>query len=217
MTEPSLKIFLDRKLAEFNQPAFIMDDPVSIPHRFTNKADIEIAGFFAATFSWGNRKTIINKSLELMALMDHAPYEFCLRHQDKDLKRIVHFSHRTFNATDLLYFVAFFNFHFSKHKSLETAFTQFGGDIENMLKGFHHYFFSLPDIPQRTRNISPSELICPVDLHVARVAKKLGLLHSKSTGWKAAMELTKELRKLDQDDPVKYDLALFGMGIIDKF
>lgn len=251
--EPSLKIFLDNKLAEFNQPVFIKDDPVSIPHRYKGKQDIEIAGFFAAIFAWGNRRTIINKSVELMQLLDDAPHQFILHHKEKDLKRFLLFSHRTFNSTDLLYFIAFFRFHYSNHNSLETAFTRHGNTIEEMLKGFHDYFFSLPHVPERTKkhiatpernssckrlnmflrwmvrkddkgvdfgiwkNISPSQLICPIDLHVERVAKKLDLLHDKLSGWKAAMALTERLRELDPDDPVKYDLALFGLGVIDKY
>ncbi len=245
--------FLNAKADLYNQPSFIKADPISIPHLFTKKQDIEIAGFFAATFAWGNRTTIINKSKELMQLMDNAPHEFCLHHSPKDLKKVLNFKHRTFNTTDLLYFISFFKFHYSKHKSLETAFTRHGNTAEEMLTGFHHYFFSLADIPERTRkhiatperkssckrinmflrwmvrqddkgvdfgiwkNISPAQLICPIDLHVARVAKKLNILQRKQTDWQAAMELTEYLRTLDAADPVKYDFALFGLGAIEKF
>jgi uncharacterized protein (TIGR02757 family) len=253
MTNARLKDFLDRKVDEYNQPFFINGDPICIPHLFTKKQDIEIAGFFAAIFAWGNRTTIINKSKELLALMDMQPYEFCLHHEMKDLKKLTGFKHRTFNDTDLLYFIEFFKYHYSKHKSLERAFTKGGDTVEKMLTGFHHYFFSLDDVPNRTRkhisnpergstckrlnmflrwmvrndnrgvdfgiwkNISPAQLICPIDLHVARVAKRFNLLHRKQVDWLAAIELTDYLRTLDKDDPVKYDFALFGMGVIDKF
>jgi uncharacterized protein (TIGR02757 family) len=253
MTDPSIKIFLDSKVAEFDQPRFIQDDPVSIPHLFKRKQDIEIAGFFAAIFSWGNRKTIIKKSIELMRLMDNAPYEFCINNTDEDLKGLLNFSHRTFNSTDLLYFISFFHFHYKHSETLETAFTRGGKTVEEMLIGFHRYFFSLEFVPARTmkhiatpeRNssckrlnmflrwmvrkdnngvdlgiwekISPAQLICPIDLHVARVAKRLGLISGKQSGWKSALELTSRLREFDPEDPVKYDFALFGLGIIDKF
>lgn len=253
MTQQELKKFLDKKLVDFNQPSFIKDDPVCIPHRFRKKQDIEIAGFFAAIFAWGNRRTIINKSLELMKLMDEAPFQFITQHEEKDLKKLLSFCHRTFNSTDLLYFIEFFKAHYKENKSLEQAFTRMGGDMEAMLTGFHHYFFSLEHVPARTRkhvaspeknssckrlnmylrwmvrkdeqgvdfgiwkNISPADLICPIDLHVERVAKKLGLLEAKTTGWKAAKMLTERLAELDPNDPVKYDLALFGLGVIDKF
>src|SRR5882762_7538302 len=86
--QKDLRKFLDKKVEEYNRPAFILDDPISIPHQFTQKQDIEIAGFFAAIFSWGNRTTIIRKSQELMQLMDNAPYEFCLHHDAEGLKKL---------------------------------------------------------------------------------------------------------------------------------
>lgn len=253
MQEKELKRFLNKKVEQYNQPAFIKDDPISIPRLFDKKQDIEIAGFFAAVFSWGNRTTIINKSNELMQLMSNAPYEFCLNHSPKELKKITGFTHRTFNSTDLLYFIEFFKYHYSKNKSLETAFTKHGATVEEMLAGFHHYFFSLEYVPARSKkhiatpergsgckrlnmylrwmvrndskgvdfgiwkNISPSQLICPIDLHVARVARRLGILKRKQTDWQAALELTQYLRTLDKNDPVKYDFALFGLGIMEKF
>ena len=117
---------MDKKVEQYNQPAFIKDDPISIPHLFTKKQDIEIAGFFAAVFAWGNRTTIINKSKELMQLMNMQPYEFCLNADLSRLKRLLNFKHRTFNATDLLYFVEFLKFHYQHNNSLETAFTKWG-------------------------------------------------------------------------------------------
>lgn len=252
-----LKEFLDKKVAEYNQPSFIKNDPISIPHLFSKKQDIEIAGFFAATFAWGNRTTIIQKSKELMQLMDMSPYDFCLNHNDSDLKKMLSFKHRTFNSTDLLYFIEFFKMHYSGNDSLETAFSKWitkkEKTVENALVGFHHYFFSLEHIPVRTKkhiatpekgssckrinmflrwmvrtdnkgvdfgiwkNISPSQLVCPIDLHVARVAKRLNILKRKQPDWQAALELTDYLRKLDKDDPVKYDLALFGLGSMEKY
>ena len=111
----SLKILLDAKVELYNQPLFIKDDPISIPHQFSKQQDIEIAGFFAAIFSWGNRTTIINKSKELLQLMDNVPHEFCMNAGAVGLKKLLNFKHRTFNATDLLYFVEFFRYHYSSH------------------------------------------------------------------------------------------------------
>ncbi|HEY9340401.1 MAG TPA: TIGR02757 family protein [Hanamia sp.] len=254
-----LKSFLDKKVIQFNNPSFIKDDPVCIPHLFSKKQDIEIAGFFAATFAWGIRKTIINKCKLLMQLMDNAPYDFCVNHTDNDLKELEGFCHRTFNDTDLLYFVSFLKSHYSKHKSLESAFfnketmKQSDHVVEVSLNYFYQYFFSLEDVPQRTKKhiaspqrnssckrlnmylrwmvrndsegvdfgiwkkISPSQLICPVDVHVARVSKHFNLLKRKQVDWQAAIELTNELRKFDASDPVKYDFALFGLGVLDKY
>jgi len=257
MNEHKLKAFLNSKVDFYNQPSFIANDPICIPHRFSKKQDIEIAGFFAAIFAWGNRTTIINKSKELMQLMDNAPYQFVLQHQKKDLEKLIHFKHRTFNTTDLLYCIEFFKTHYASHPSLEKAFTQGlhkkDVTIENGLKGFYDYFFSLPHIPERTKKhiaspgkkssckrlnmflrwmvrndnkgvdfgiwktISPAQLVIPIDVHVARVATKIGLLQNNKTDWQAALELTAYLRTLDAADPVKYDFALFGTGVMEKF
>ena len=257
MKKNNLKDFLDSKVVQYNQPSFIKDDPVCIPHLFTKKQDIEIAAFFAAIFAWGSRKIIINKSKELMQLMDMQPYEFCMSHNSSELQRLMGFKHRTFNTTDLLYFIEFLKHHYTHYESLEDAFAQWlpkdDENIEKALTGFHHYFFSLEHVPARTKkhiatpekksnckrlnmflrwmvrdddkgvdfgiwkNISPSQLICPVDVHVARVAKRFNLLHRKQTDWNAAIELTEQLRKLDPNDPVKYDFALFGLGVIEKY
>lgn len=257
METNDLKAFLDKKVDEYNQPFFIHNDPVCIPHLFTKQQDQEIAGFFASIFAWGNRTTIINKSKELMQLMGNAPHDFVLNHSDKDLKDLLQFKHRTFNTTDLLYFIEFFRHHYSSSPSLETAFSKWmdkkDDTVERALNGFSHYFFSLPDIPARTkkhiaspaknssckrlnmflrwmvrkdkkgvdlgiwRSISPSQLICPVDVHVARVATRFGLLERNQTGWKAALDLTAHLRMMDKEDPVKYDFALFALGVVEKF
>ncbi len=252
MTQNKLKDFFNRKVDEYDQPSFIKNDPVCIPHMFAKKQDMEISGLFAAIFAWGNRTIIINKSKQLMQMMDSAPYDFITQHKEQDLKKLLEFKHRTFNPTDLLYFIEFLRFHYSKNKSLETAFTMHGDSVENMLSGFHHYFFSLEHVPQRTKKhvaspeknstckrlnmflrwmvrqnsnvdlgiwkkIKPSQLICPIDLHVARVAKRFNLLDRKQIDWNAALDLTEYLRTLDPDDPVKYDFALFGLGVVEKY
>lgn len=253
----SLKEFLIKKAAEYNQPDFIKDDPISVPHLFTKQQDIEIAGFFASIFAWGNRTTIINKTRELMELMDMAPHQFILESNPQKLKQLSSFKHRTFNTTDLLYFIEFMHMHYHTHRSLEDAFLKGmkKNDItvENALRGFYDYFFSLEDVPNRTRKhiatpargstckrlnmylrwmvrkdnkgvdfgiwkkISPSQLICPMDLHVARVAQRFDLLQRTKTDWLAALELTQWLRTLDPEDPARFDFALFGLGVMEKF
>lgn len=253
----SLKDFLDSKVDWYNQPSFIKDDPIVIPHSFQKKQDQEIAGLFAAIFAWGNRTTIIQKSRELLQRMDNAPHEFVIKHQPTDLRKLIGFKHRTFNDTDLLYFIEFLKMHYSSNASLEIAFSKWmePGDtsIENGLNGFYDYFFSLEDVPKRTqkhiaspnkksackrlnmylrwmvrqdnkgvdlgiwKKIKPSQLVCPLDVHVARVAKRFQLLDRPNADWEAAMQLTKFLRTLDNEDPVKYDFALFALGVVEKF
>ncbi len=140
---------------QFNQPAFIENDPISIPHLFRKQQDIEIAGFFAAVFAWGQRKTIILKCTDLLQRMDHSPHEFITQYQESDLQKLVGFKHRTFNDTDLLYFVYFLHQWYTKNESLEQAFTKHlhpkDETIENGLNGFNALFFGLSDLPQRTR------------------------------------------------------------------
>jgi uncharacterized protein (TIGR02757 family) len=253
-----LKYFLDSKVAQYNQPKFITYDPISIPHLFAKKQDIEIMGFWAATLAWGQRVTIINKCKELIMLMDGAPYDFIINHEEPDLKRLLKFKHRTFNDIDTLYFISFFRYHYERNDSLESAFVPpnpLKGEqkIETALNSFRSYFFSLPDFPHRTKKhvsspsqkstckrlnmflrwmvrkddhgvdfgiwnqIKPADLIMPCDLHVDRVARKLKLINRKQTDWQTALELTDRLKEFDPLDPVKYDFALFGLGIEEKF
>jgi uncharacterized protein (TIGR02757 family) len=252
-----LKGFLDEKVAEYNRPDFITLDPISIPHRFSKKEDIEISGFIAAILAWGQRKTIINKCLELFAMMDNDPHQFMIHHSESDLKPFLNFKHRTFNDIDTLYFIHFFSWFYKNHKSLEQAFLigQNGASdaMYWILVQFHKFFFSLADAPSRTKKhiatpqrkaackrinmflrwmvrsdnkgvdfgiwnkINPSQLICPCDLHVDRVGRKLGLITRKQTDWQTAIELTDKLREFDPGDPVKYDFALFGLGVEEKF
>lgn len=253
------KDFLDLKVRQYNTPAFITNDPICIPHQYTRKQDIEIAAFFAAILAWGQRKTIINKCNELFARMDNAPYDFMVNHEEEDLRVLLGFKHRTFNDTDLLYFVSFFKHHYQQHESLEAAFlpsdhlSNSKFSAEQALNYFRAYFFSLPDFPRRTikhvssplqkstckrlnmflrwmvrkdncgvdfgiwDTIPSSALICPCDVHVDRVARKLGLISRKQTDWQTAVELTAHLSEFDPLDPVKYDFALFGLGIEEKF
>ncbi|WP_374951765.1 TIGR02757 family protein [Mucilaginibacter sp.] len=253
----NLKSFLDQKVGQYNRPEFIANDPISIPHLFTKQQDIEIMGFWAATLAWGQRVTIINKCKELIALMDGAPHDFIINHEEPDLKKLLHFKHRTFNDIDTLYFILFFRQHYERFESLEDAFVPAGTPknwgAEDALNHFRSYFISLPDFPNRTKKhvsspskkstckrlnmflrwmvrkddqgvdfgiwkrLKPSELICPCDLHVDRVARKLKLISRTQTDWQTALELTQNLRELDPLDPVKYDFALFGLGIEERW
>lgn len=249
-TVNDLKSFLDQKSEQYNSESFIKNDPISIPHEFSKKEDIEIMGFFASIFAWGKRSIIIDKGKQLAERMDKVPFDFVINHTDKDLQRLLNFKHRTFNEVDLLYSIDFLKKHYLNNDSLETAFfPKVGMSIENGLNNFYSYFFESDYAPQRTkkhiacpmkksackrlnmylrwmvrsdekgvdfglwRNIKPKDLICPLDLHVERTARKLGLLKRTNVDWSAAVELTENLRLLDPKDPVKYDFALFGISI----
>ena len=213
-------------------------------------------GFWVSMLAWGQRKTIINKANELIALMDGAPHDFIVNHEEKDRARFASFKHRTFQYTDTLYFLHFFQHYYRQHTSLEQAFSKYistqAEHIGPALIGFHHDFFALQDAPQRTRKhiatparkssckrlnmflrwmvrkdqkgvdfglwetIYPRQLLMPLDVHVDRVARQFGLLQRKQRDWQAVLELTDSLRAFDSEDPVKYDFALFGMGVLNK-
>lgn len=245
---------LDEEVDRYNRPSFIADDPIALPHQFTRLQDREIMGFWTAMLSWGQRRTILTKARELVALMEGQPYAFVQAHDDTALQRMLSFRHRTFNDTDLLYFLAFFHHHYQQSDTLESAFLQAWTPeqetVEQALDGFHRYFFSLPFAPERTRkhvsapsrksackrlnmflrwmvrrddrgvdlgcwqHIRPDQLVIPLDVHVERVARSWGLLTRRQRDWQAALELTAQLRRFCPADPVRYDFALFGMGVL---
>lgn len=250
-----IKNLLDSKRRLYNQPSFIKGDPICIPHRLSKQQDIEISGLFAAVLAWGNRTSIINSCNKLMGWMDNSPHDFILNHKDIDLKGFLGFAHRTFNATDLLYFIHFLQYHYQKHNSLEDAFVpekKYKHDtVEQALVHFHNYFFSI-EHPERTKKhistpqrksackrinmylrwmvrkdkqgvdfglwkkISMSQLVCPLDVHVASVAHRLGLIDNEKSNWHNAMQLTAALREMNPQDPAVYDYALFGIGMAER-
>lgn len=245
-----LKNLLDPLVEKYNNKGFIENDPISIPHQFSKLQDIEISGFFAAMLAWGNRKSIITSANRIMKAMDNEPHNFILNHNDNDLKGLLHIKHRTFNDTDLLYFVAILKHHYSKENSLESAFIPYeNSSTEEALNHFNQYFFSLPYAPKRTQkhvaspaknsackrlnmylrwmvrtdengvdfgiwnNISPANLIIPLDVHVLNSLEELMGIQNTKPNWKGAVAITEILRKLDVNDPIKYDYALFGYQV----
>jgi len=249
-----LKLFLDYKVEQYNSPEFIKTDPVQIPHQFSKKEDIEIAGFLTATIAWGNRKSILNNASNLMELLEHSPFDFVMNHSETDLISLENFVHRTFNGTDLQYFVQSLRNIYLKHDGLEAVFAKYAeaNSLQLSIHQFKQLFFELPH-PSRTqkhvsdplknsaakrinmflrwmirndaagvdfgiwKSLSPAQLSCPLDVHSGNTARKLGLLKRKQNDGKALVELDNSLRKLDPIDPVKYDFALFGLGVFEKF
>jgi uncharacterized protein (TIGR02757 family) len=259
-----LRILLEEKWQQYDRTDFISGDPVSIPHRFSRKQDIEIAGLFAALLAWGTRTGIINSCNRLLERMDQSPYDF-ISHTDFDndtrcARLFKGFVHRTFNESDLWHLLSFLQHHYLQSPTLETAFSQWmqpeDSDTGNALQGFHQYVFNFsieareekhcrkhiatPDKKSACKRLNmylrwnvrqdkngvdfgiwkkilPSQLICPLDVHVSRVARRLGILQRTQNDWQAAVELTEQLRQLDPADPVKYDFALFGLGVMEKY
>lgn len=254
MNKTDLKEFLDNKAEQYNNPKFIESDPIQIPHQFSKKEDIEIAGFLTATIAWGKRQMIINNAIKMMEIMGNSPYDFVLNYSKKELKSANNFVHRTFNGVDFQLFIKSLKNIYQNHKGLEGLFSLFP-DEENNKQTIHNFkkvFFEIPHQNRTTKHVSDpmkgsaskrinmflrwmirqdnagvdfgiwkdipmSKLSCPLDVHSGNVARKLGLLSRKQNDWKALEELDSSLRKLDSKDPTKYDFALFGLGVFEKF
>jgi uncharacterized protein (TIGR02757 family) len=254
LTKSELKEFLDEKAELYNRPGFIELDPISIPHRYTGKGDIEIAGFLAATIAWGNRKMILRSSVRMMEILEDSPYEFIVNSSDCELDQAVRFVHRTFNLVDLAYFLQALRHIYRNQGGLEKIFEthKTSDSLQPAIHEFHRIFFELPHERRTERHVSdpfkgsaakkinmflrwmvrndnrgvdfgiwkrikPSELFIPLDIHSGNTARKLGLLTRKMNDWKAVEELTANLREFDPADPVKYDFALFGLGVFERF
>lgn len=250
-----LKDFLDHKYHQYNTSNFIAEDPISIPHQFTQKQDIEIAAFFAATLAWGKRTTIIRNANMLIEMMDNAPYDFILNAKAKDLTVFEQFKHRTFNGFDCIVFLKSLQSIYLQYSSLDDCFTELKRafvEVPQILSHFKSLFFKNQLDIRSTKHLadplmgsaakrlnmflrwmvrkdntgvdfgiwqslSPSELFCPLDAHTSRVSRKLGILSRKQNDWKAVNELTQKLKEFDPSDPVKYDFALFGLGVYEDF
>ncbi|UWX62474.1 TIGR02757 family protein [Chryseobacterium oranimense] len=245
-----LKSFLNEKADQYNSPDFIEDDPIQIPHRFSVKQDIEIAGFLAATISWGNRKSIIRSADKMLDIMENSPYDFVLNHSEKDLEILQNKSiHRTFNGEDFAYFIRQFNKIYKENESLENLFlvkdqeTNFQHAIERFRSSFletekhrSHKHISSPYKNSSSKriimflrwmvrndkrgvdfgiweNINQKHLSIPLDVHTGNISRKLGLVFRTQNDWKTVEELDAAIRKFDENDPAKYDFALFGLGV----
>ena len=254
LNKEQLKDFLDAKVLLYNNTTFIESDPIQIPHQFSKKEDIEIAGFLTATIAWGNRKSIINNANRMMQLLGNAPYDFVLNHTQTHLETLQPFVHRTFNGKDFITFIKALKHIYTKHNGLESVFAKGAKDqsLQYSIHNFKHLFFEIDHLPRTQKHVSdplknsaakrinmflrwmvredksgvdfgiwkqlsPSQLSCPLDVHSGNVARKLGLLKRKQNDAKALAELDHNLRLLDSNDPVKYDFALFGLGAFEKF
>ncbi len=251
MEREELKDFLDQKAEQYNRPEFIETDPIRVPHRYTQKEDIEISGFLTATISWGNRKMIIRNAERLMEIMGNSPYDFVMESKERHIENFVH---RTFNLEDLQFFLKSLRNIYESHGGLEGVFETHASK-HSLQPAIHHFkglFFEI-DHPQRTtkhvsdpmkgsaakrinmflrwmvrkdlkgvdlgiwNSLTPAILSCPLDVHTGRVARKLNLMQRKANDARALQELDQSLRSLDPDDPVRYDFALFGLGVFEGF
>jgi uncharacterized protein (TIGR02757 family) len=250
-----IRELLDEKADLYNCRDFIDSDPVSIPHRYSRREDIEIAAFLSATIAWGQRPVIVRNAGLLMDRMDNSPHAFIMQAASSDLAAFADFRHRTFGGHDCIYFLKALQ-GICRSGGLEKAFSgrEAGNrwDAATAISDFRRRFLSFGPPPGTSRHvanplagssakrinmflrwmvrkdrrgvdfglwhsISPADLCCPLDVHTARVARALGILKRKQADWKAVAELTAYLKTLDPGDPVRYDYALFGLGVFEKF
>lgn len=249
-----LKLLLEEKVKQYNRPEFIAYDPISIPHKFTRKTDIEIAAYLTSIISWGRRPAILKSANNLMEIMGLEPYNFIMNAGKKELIQLEKFVYRTFNYDDCLFAIEGLKGLYSNYESMEDcALKNFKqrkcmldvivGIRSEILKTPHlkrsEKHFANPmsgSAAKRTnmflrwmirqdnngvdfglwKSIPPSALMIPLDVHSGNTARDLGLLVRKQNDWKSVEELTNNLREFDPNDPVKYDFALFGIGVFDN-
>ena len=243
-----MRAVLDEKFACYNCKEFIKNDPISFPHSFTRREDVEIAALLASTIAWGNRKMILSSGRKMFCdIMHSAPYDYVMSGEWERLDDRMNI-HRTFFASDFKYICRGLRSIFSRYGTMETLFLgcSVWDGIENLRRemadangGAVTRHISNP-IAQKGKpasackrlhmmlrwlcrkdgvvdlgiwqGVSQAELMIPLDVHVARTARSLGIVTRKQNDRRTVEELTAQLRKLSPDDPVKYDFALFGVG-----
>ncbi|MFT3737723.1 MAG: TIGR02757 family protein [Breznakibacter sp.] len=249
-----LRDFLEYKTNQYNCPAFIDEDPISIPHLFSRSEDIEIAALMTAILSWGGRKAIIKSARQLMALMHDTPYEFVMNASPGEINRLSVFVYRTFNGNDAILFINSLRNIYMNHGGLKEVFSsRWEKGIASTLIHFRETFFLHSPMPVHAskhvadvnkgasakrlnmflrwmvrddkngvdfgvwKHLDSASLCLPLDVHTGNVARKLGLLGRSQNDWRSVEEVTSRLRQFDPNDPIKYDFALFGLGVYEKF
>ena len=151
-----IKSFLDYKADIYENENFIEEDPISIPHLFSKKEDIEISGFITATISWGQRKTIIKNARQIMEMMDLSPFDFVKNHSKMDLKPLSRFVHRTFNGTDLVFFILSLKNIYKNHGGLEKLFipNNINDNMSKAINQMKSIFFSISHKHRTRKHIS---------------------------------------------------------------
>ena len=252
-----IKTYLDELVAKNNTEAFIKDDPVQFPHRYSDLRDIEIVSFLVATIAWGNRKMILNSANKMLETMGKSPYDYVMSrgYEKLDDTKCVH---RTFFGRDLKYYCKGFQAIYeiprcarNDSSSLEDVFYNEEHDVWKGIENFRNLIAEANGCTSKHisnpccsepkkgsackrlhmalrwlvrddgivdlgvwKRLKPKDLMIPLDVHVARVSRDLGLIERKSNDRQTVELLTAKLRELDAKDPVKYDFALFGVEVM---
>ena len=237
------KTELDKLVEKYETIDFIKDDPIQFCHRYSKKEEIELAGFIASLFAYGNRKIFIKKLDEIFAKAEGDLVGFVKNGDFASLKGV---EYRFSKENDIIPIFEILSKLYNESKGLEEL---FAFSSENRLQTVVDYFYSQAPkiftsgfyhmIPNPNNGgamkrmnmflrwmvrkgpvdlgiwtfMQPKDLLIPLDVHVARVSREMGLLNRKSNDFKAVMELTNQLKSICPDDPVKYDFAMFGFGV----
>ena len=250
----TLRRLLEEKTLLYNTPAFISEDPIQIPHSFSERENIEISGFLAAILAWGRRDIIIRNTLDLIRRMDNSPHEFLMNMDTDDLEVFRDFKHRTFNGEDCIFFMLSLQRLYKDGKGLYQPFHEGylkNRSIKDAILNFRSEFFLTDHQPRSRKHIAdpgrgsaakrinlflrwmvrkdnagvdlgiwegidPAHLYIPLDVHTGNVARQLGILKRRQNDWEAVEEITAILRGFDPSDPVRYDYALFGLGVFES-
>jgi len=243
-----IKGYLDAAVCYFNQPAFIAEDPIQIPHSFERKEDREIAGFLAAIMAWGSRRTILAKAGELLSRMDSLPYDFLMNQDARKYLRFNGFAHRTLKPEDIVFILEGLTRVYRQPGGMEAMLIPLPGEMNTgaAICRFRQEILMVPHEKRSEKHLAnpaagsaakrlnmflrwmvrkdgcgvdlglwktdPARLLCPLDLHSGRTARRLGLLNRPSDDWQAVLELTHQLALFNPRDPVQYDFALFGLS-----
>lgn len=251
----NIKARMDELAARYNVPAFVADDPVQFPRRYSDKRDIEISAFVTSVISWGRRAMILRNADRIDSFFEHQPLRFVL---EGDINAIGDGNlHRTFFGRHLRYMLRGLREIYKTNGSLEAfaaaknidrheapswalaeeinaVFNAANRACSEPLTGptrclpadlstsaLKRFNMALRWLVRRDgivdigawELLKPSQLFIPLDVHSGRTARALGLLSRKADDRRAAVELTEALRRLNPDDPVLYDFALFGAGV----
>ena len=239
-----MKNKLNELVKKYETPDFIKSDPIQFPHKFQDKKDIEISAFISSLFAFGKREMFIKK-LDFLFSHCATPYELILDYKkynfddflyrfikSKDLLELLRILNKLycidksslaelFSSKDRLKTVTdYFYSNCNCSDSLGFCFMFARPEKKGAMKRLNMFLrwmvrkppvdFGIWDFIKR------NELLIPLDTHVARLSREFGLLGRKQNDFRAVLELTEKLKEFDENDPIKYDFALFGLGVNEK-